>query len=243
MKDTSATSAAIIIGSLLISVSILISSGSIKLANITFSSPKSAISSSLPQGSTGVKTNITVSLGKLPVKGSKDAKIAVVEFADFRCPFCKSFFDETEPQLLKDYVNTGKVKFSFRHFAFLGPASITAANASECANEQNKFWDFYDYLYKSQPDESDTSMFTTEKLTNIAGTLGLETTKFSSCLSTNKYNQNISLDQSEAQTAGVSGTPSFIIGKIGSDGKVSGELLVGAQPYNIFKSSIDRLLK
>ncbi|MCL4354276.1 DsbA family protein, partial [Patescibacteria group bacterium] len=116
---------------------------------------------------------VEVDSGHLEIKGDKNAKVTVVEFADFRCPFCERFFTDVEPQLIKDYVNTGKVKLAYRHFAFLGPASVVAANASECANEQNKFWDMHDYLFENQPSESDTSLYTTDKLTSIAGSLGM----------------------------------------------------------------------
>lgn len=186
-----------------------------------------------------------VTLGHLPYKGDTGAKVAVVEFADLRCPFCKKFYDDSESQLLSDYVNSGKVKFTFRHFEFLGPASVTAGNAVECANEQGKFWEMYDYLYKNQPEESDTSMYTTDKLTSVAGNLGLNTNQFQSCLSSTKYAKNLTDDQTEGQQAGVSGTPSFVIGKIDSTGTkiVGGQLVVGAVPYASLKTSIDQLLK
>lgn len=172
--------------------------------------------------------------GTFPPKGNKDAKVTVVEFADFRCPFCERFFTDTEPQLLKDYVDTGKVKFVFRNYAFLGPASTVAANAAECANEQGKFWEMYDYLYKNQPDESDTSMYTVPNLTSGAATaIGLNTDQFSSCLSANKYDKNQAADLAEGQSIGVSGTPTFYI---------NGTQLVGAQPYASIKAVIDQEL-
>jgi len=76
--------------------------------------------------------------------------VTIVEFADFRCPFCEQFFTNTESQLIKDYVDTGKVQFYLdnMHSSF---ASTVAADAAECANDQGKFWDFHDYLYKNQP--------------------------------------------------------------------------------------------
>src|SRR5258708_1364396 len=146
---------------------------------------------------------VNVSVGHLPVLGNKDAKVTVVEFADFRCPFCERWFTDVEGNLKKDYVDTGKVKFAFRHFAFLGPASTVAANAAECANEQNKFWDFNDYLYKNQPPESDTSMYTVDNMTQVAGTMGMNTDQFRNCLSTNKYQSKIDQDYQEGQKAGV----------------------------------------
>ena len=173
---------------------------------------------------------VKVDVGHFPVKGNKNAKVTVIEFADMRCPFCEQFFTNTEPQLFKDYVDSGKITFAFRQFAFLGPASTVAANAVECANDQGKFWDMHDYLYKNQPAETDTSMYTTDNLTQIAGTLGLDTTKFQSCLSANADNKNVSADYNAGQQAGVSGTPTFFI---------NGTPIVGAVPYDQLKSAID----
>lgn len=171
--------------------------------------------------------------GHFPVLGQDSAKVTIVEFADPRCPFCKQWADNTFPQLKSDYIDTGKVKFYFRNYDFLGPASTVAGNALECANEQGKFWDFHDYFYKNQPDESDTSMYTVDNLTNIAGTLGMDTNQFNSCLSANKDNSAVSQDMSDGQKAGVSGTPTFF---------VNGTSLVGAQPYDALKTIIDQEL-
>lgn len=176
---------------------------------------------------------VDVGNGHFPALGKDNAKVTIVEFADFRCPFCEKFFTDTESQVIKDYVDTGKAKFAFRHFAFLGDASVVAANAAECANEQGKFWEYHNYLYKNQPPESDTSLYVTAKLTNIAGTLGMNTTQFQSCLDNKKYDKNVSGDLTDGQKAGVSGTPTIFI---------NGISVVGAQPYNVFQSIIDQEL-
>ncbi|MCL6096622.1 MAG: DsbA family protein [Patescibacteria group bacterium] len=180
----------------------------------------------------GQKQNVNV--GHLPPLGSKDAKVKIVEFGDFRCPFCDRFFKDTEPQIKKDYIDTGKAVFYFRHYQFLGDASVVAGNASECANEQGKFWDFHNYFYDNQPSESDTSMYTTDKLTQIAGTLGMNTNQFSSCLSSKKYDKNVQDDLAAGQKAGVTGTPTVFI---------NGLPIVGAQPYTAFQTVIDQELK
>lgn len=175
----------------------------------------------------------TVSNGHFPVKGQESAKVTIVEFADFRCPFCEKYFTDTEPQLIKDYIDTGKAKIYFRQYEFLGPASVVAGNAAECANEQGKFWDMHDYLYKNQPPESDTSMFTADNLTQIAGTLGMDTGKFKSCMDSSKYQKNIDQDMADGQKASVNATPTFF---------VNGKQLLGAQPYANFKAAIDEAL-
>lgn len=179
----------------------------------------------------GAKVNVSV--GNLPIQGNKNAKVTLIEFADFRCPFCEQFFTNTEQQLLKDYVDTGKVKFAFRNFAFLGPASTVAADAAECANDQGKFWDYYNYLYKNQPAETDTSMYNTDTLTQAAVTLGMNDSQFRSCLDNKTDDAKVSKDMTDGQAVGVSGTPTFF---------VNGISLVGAQPYSAFQQLIDQEL-
>ncbi len=176
---------------------------------------------------------VKMATGHLPVKGSETAKVTIVEFADFRCPFCERFFKEVEPQLTKDYLSTGKAKFAFRHYQFLGPASVVAGNAAECANEQNKFWQFHDYLYQNQPDESDMSLYTTDKLTAAAISLGLKGEQFKSCLENKKYDKNVTADFVAGQQVGVNGTPTTFI---------NGIVVNGAQPYAVFKTIIDQEL-
>jgi protein-disulfide isomerase len=183
------------------------------------------------QHAAGAKANVSV--GNFPVKGNTNAKVTIIEFADFRCPFCEQFFTNTEPQIISDYVNTGKAKFAFRNFAFLGPASVTAADASECANDQGKFWEYHDYLYKNQPSESDTSMYNTDTLTQAAISLGMDGTTFRSCLDNKTDEAKANADLADGQKAGVSGTPSFFI---------DGISLVGAEPYSTFKTTIDQEL-
>lgn len=197
--------------------------------------PPVAAQGTAPTTGTAVQPGqkVNVALGNLPIKGDKNAKVTVIEFADFRCPFCEQFYTQTLPQFLKDYVDTGKVKFVFRNFAFLGPASIVAADAAECANDQGKFWEYHDYLYKNQPDESNTTMYNTDTLTQAAVTLGLNGDQFKTCLATKKDDSIVSKDMADGQAAGISGTPSFFI---------NGTILVGAQQYSAFKTLIDQEL-
>lgn len=199
-------------------------------------SAQAGIAPTAPTGNPQVPqapTKVTVGIGHFPVLGDKNAKVTVVVFADLRCPYCEKFYTDTESQIIKDYVDTGKIKFAFRDYAFLGPASTVAANAAECANEQGKFWEMYNYLYKNQPPETDTSMYTVDNLTQIAGTLGMKTDQFNSCLSANKYQKNVDQDLADGQKAGVTGTPATFI---------NGQIIMGAQPYANFKAAIDQAL-
>lgn len=175
---------------------------------------------------------VEVGLGKLPFLGDKNAKVEVVEFGDFQCPFCGKFYTEVEKQLIKDYVDTGKVKFAFRHYAFLGQESTDAAIASECANEQGKFWEYHNYLYENQQGENQGA-FSKDNLKKFAASLGLNTSQFNTCLDSGKYAKNVTDDFADGQKAGVSGTPATFI---------NGQLVSGAQPYTSFKTVIDQEL-
>lgn len=172
---------------------------------------------------------VDVDAGHLPVLGNKDAKVTVIEFADFQCPFCEKWFTDVGKSLIKDYVDTGKVKFAFRQYAFLGQESNWAAEASECANEQSKFWDYHDYLYTHQGSEN-SGAFAKEKLIGFAGEIGLNVNQFTSCLNSGKYTQKVAEDLAAGQKAGVTGTPSTF---------VNGMIVVGAQPYATLKQLID----
>jgi protein-disulfide isomerase len=187
-----------------------------------------------PAAAPSVDINSAGGAGHLPVMGDSNAKVTIIEFADFRCPFCEQFFSQTENQIIQNYVNTGKVKFAFRQFAILGTSSTVAADAAECANDQGKFWVFHDYLYKNQPSESDTSMYNTDTLTKAAASLGMDGTKFSSCLNSKADDSKVQQDISDGEKAGVSATPSFFI---------NGTLVTGAEPYSTFQQTIDADLK
>ncbi len=175
---------------------------------------------------------VKVDPGHFPVQGDPNAKLTVIEYADFQCPYCEQWFKNVEPNLIKDYVDTGKVKFYFRNYAFLGQESTDSALASECANEQGKFWDYHDYLYNHQGQEN-SGTFSNTHLKEFAATLGLNTDQFNTCLDTKKYQSDLDKDISDAGTSGVAGTPTTFI---------DGMLLDGACPYSSYKNAIDLML-
>lgn len=176
---------------------------------------------------------VNVGVGQFPALGKSSAPVTVIEFADLRCPFCEQFFTQVEPQIIKDYVNTGKVKFYFRDFAFLGPASTLAGQAAYCAQQQGKFWQFHDWMYQNQADESNTDFYTADKLETYAANLGMNKTTFTSCLNSSAAQASVQQDLTDGQTAGVNGTPTVF---------VNGTAIVGAQPYANFKTAIDQAL-
>lgn len=175
---------------------------------------------------------VEVDPGHLPVLGNKNAKVTVVEFSDFQCPFCRRLWKDTLTQLKKEYIDTGKIKFAYRHFPLsFHPAAKPSAQASECANQQGKFWEMHDKIFEEQEKQGQgTIQYTVDDLKKWARDLGLNVTKFNECLDSGKYAKDVSEDEAAGQKAGVQGTPATF---------VNGQLVSGAQPYSAFKTLID----
>lgn len=170
------------------------------------------------------------------ILGDPSAPVTLIEYGDFQCPYCGRFFSQTEPLIKEQYVRSGKVKFVYRHFAFLGPESVEAAKAVECAKEQGKFWEFHDALYKAEvaDGEEHNGNLNAALFKSLAGQLGLNVVSFSACLNSNKYADKIQRDYDNAVAAGVRSTPTTF---------VNSQKIEGAVPFASFKSLIDNLLK
>ncbi len=161
-------------------------------------------------------------------EGPANAKVTIVEFSDFQCPFCERFYTDAYKQIKSQYVNTGKARFAFAHFPLsFHPNARPAANACECAGEQGKFFEYHNKIFENQASLSDASY------KQWAQDLGLNTTQFNSCYDSKKYDTVIGNELDLGQRIGVSGTPSVF---------VNGKLLVGAQPFSTFKTEIDAAL-
>lgn len=166
--------------------------------------------------------------------GNKNAKVKIEEYSDFQCPFCHAFFTSAYPQILKDYVSTGKVYYTFHNFPLnIHPQAPKAAEAALCAGEQNKFWEYHDLLFGNQNLWSGNSN-NIQVFETLAQTLGLDAGKFSQCLSTGKYTETVQKDLTAGEKKTISGTPTLFV----NDQKV-----VGAQNYSVFKQTIDTELK
>lgn len=146
------------------------------------------------------------------VKGSPDAKVVVTEYADFECPYCKTFAQSTMKQLDEEYVKAGQVRFEFEHFPLPqhNPTATFAAHAVECAADQGKFWEMYDYLFQ-EAGKSGTSTFTQTRLKAMAEALGLDTGAFNQCLSSQEHAQVVLSALTEGQRLGVTGTPTIFV--------------------------------
>jgi protein-disulfide isomerase len=167
------------------------------------------------------------------VKGSDGAKITMVEFTDYQCPFCSRYVNEAFVQLEKEYIDTGKIKYVLRDLPLPFHANARkAAEAARCAGEQNKYWEYHGKLFEAQEIWSEGEALVL--FGQYAGELGLDRGQFNSCLDTGKFTQAIDDDLALAQKVGAGGTPTFFI---------NGKKLVGAQPYEAFKSLIEAELK
>jgi protein-disulfide isomerase len=162
---------------------------------------------------------------KGPSRGPENAKITIIEFSDFQCPFCGKAY-ETVEQVMQTYA--GKVRLVFRNFPLsFHPYAQKAAEASMCANEQGKFWQYYETLFKNQ------QKLTVADLKDHAKSLGLDSAKFDKCLDGGEKASVVAVDQAAGQKVGVQGTPAFFI---------NGVMLSGAQPIEEFKRVIDQEL-
>jgi len=174
-----------------------------------------------------------------PLKGDPSAPITLIEFGDFQCPNCGRFARITSPQIEDAYIDSGQVSMAFKHFTVIGPDSITAAMASQCANDQEKFWEFHDALYDNQGPEN-SGWAKKDNLKKIAYGLGLDKQSFDSCLDSDKYRSLVEADLNIAKQLNFQGTPSFLILK--NDGSTP-QSLTGAYPFDTFQSIFDEMLE
>lgn len=240
---TYALGIAIILGALLLSAAIYLSVGGLTQAivsknfevKVENAAPaaqqpsaqqptQAAPTQAAPTPSAPQKVNVDIS-GKI-ARGKADAPVTIVEFSDFECPFCGRA-QPTVKQIEQTYGD--KVKLVFMHYPLPFHASAQkAAEASECALDQGKFWEMHDKMFDNQ------QALSVDQLKGYAKDLGLNTTQFNTCLDSGSKAKAISADMAKGQAAGVEGTPTFII---------NGVPVVGAQPYSAFSSVIDAALK
>lgn len=169
---------------------------------------------------------VKIDAGKSPTKGKADAKITIIEFSDFQCPYCSRATD-TLNEVVKMYPNDVKVAFKHLPLGFHQQA-MPAARATMAANEQGKFWEMHDKLFQKQNELGDPLYF------NLAKEIGLDVEKFKADYASGKYDEAIKADMELARQNGIGGTPGFFI---------NGVKLSGARPASDFKAIIDRLLQ
>jgi protein-disulfide isomerase len=161
--------------------------------------------------------------------GRPDARVVISEWGDFQCPFCRSYTLNTEPSLVRQYVDSGRVRLEWHDFAYLGPESVLAARAARAAGRQGRFWPYHDALYHQQGRENSGTV-TDASLVATARGLRLDVARFQRDYADPAIAAQISADRELGAALGVTGVPSFIIG---------GELIFGAEPLATFHQVID----
>ncbi len=169
--------------------------------------------------------------------GDPNAPVKIEEFSDFQCPYCRVFHDEAFPQILRDYVETGMVYFTYRNFPIVDSRSATkestnAAKASVCAGQQGRFFEFHDVLFANQTGEN-IGDYTERRLYAMADVVGLEPEAFDACYRDPATGEAVDQDKAAGLRAGVDSTPSF---------QINGTPFLGAQPYAEFQKVIDAAL-
>ena len=173
-----------------------------------------------------------------PILGDPNAPITLVEFGDYQCHYCNVFFQSIEKDILKNYVDTGKVKIIFKDYNIIGEDSVIASQGAHCANDQGLFWEYHDILYSNWTGENN-GWASSENLAIFAQQIGLNMNKWSECMKKGSHSQIILKSNDDARTLELTGTPAFFI--INSEGKVS--KLFGAQPFEVFKKIFDSQLE
>ncbi len=206
--------------------------------------PIASTQSAMPQARPSVVRNST---------GDPNAPVKMVEFSDYQCPYCKLFWQDTEAQFVEAYVKTGKVLFTYRsagnwvsdnvnrQTGGSDTESRNSAAAAYCAADQNKFWEMHDALYTNVLGEADGISFTNKRLQAIAQNVGLDMTAFNECYSGGKYLDQVNQDFQDAKTAGIQGTPYFVVSYT-VNGQPQTATIDGAQPFSVFQQTIDKAL-
>lgn len=165
--------------------------------------------------------------------GAESAKITIIEYSDFQCPYCLRFTQEVKPRIIDAYVKTGKVRLAFKQMPILSEDSRIAALASECAADQGKFWEFHDAVFNDRAAKGRLAMDKNRSV-EVAAALKLDADKFRDCMQNDRTLARVQADLDEGRTIGVRGTPTFLI---------NGKLFVGAQPWEAFQQEIETLLR
>ena len=172
-----------------------------------------------------------------PTLGHASAPLTIVEFSDFECSYCRRFHEQVMPQLKRDYIDSGLVRFVHKDLPLpFHPHALPAAAAARCAGEQDRYWDLYSGLFDQQ------NCLNCKGILAIAAEEELNTTALKACMERESTLAVINANRSEASLHNISATPTFIIGPTRSDGSLDGQVIEGAVPWDTFKSTIEKAL-
>ena len=192
-----------------------------------------------PRTSTNDDEFKTLELKQAPVLGSNTATVTIVEVGDYQCHMCKLWFEETRPLIIENYVETGKVNLVFVDMPFLGRDSTPASEATYCADDQGKYWEYHSMLFTYQEDEIDGGWANANRLQAFALNLGLDMEQFDKCMITDDHRAHVNFNMQMAKKEfGANSTPTFVI--VGPTGEA--QKIIGAHPYSTFVSVLDQML-
>src|SRR5262249_48238052 len=199
----------------------------------------SARAAAAPQAPPMPPPPASVRLDDAPAMGSANATVAVVEFSEFQCPFCRRHFEQTFSSIKQNYVDTGKVRYVFRNFPLveIHPNAKVAAIAAYCAGQQGDWWKMHDALFTNQ------SGLGPALYDELAQSQGLDAKKFAACRESKETEKKIDEDMAYGASVGVQGTPHFFIGHLKNGQIVDVQRVSGAQPLQAFTQVIDGLLE
>ncbi|HEY3883710.1 MAG TPA: thioredoxin domain-containing protein [Vicinamibacterales bacterium] len=164
--------------------------------------------------------------------GRADAPLTMVEFTDLQCPYCRQYVTSTFGEIRKNWIDTGKLRYISRDFPLsIHPEAMPAARAARCAGEQGKFWEMRTTLM------SNANLLNPDYITKTAQGLKLDMKAFASCAASDKYDTDIESDYLEGLRLGITGTPTFVVGKTTAD-TLAGPMIVGAFPYLVFDQKL-----
>jgi protein-disulfide isomerase len=191
-----------------------------------------------PPVPSGLKTGIDLSVEGAASMGKADAGVTLIEFSDFQCPFCGRYVRDTLPEIKKTYVDTGKIRYVFRHYPIdsLHPQAVGSARTAVCAQAQGKFWPMHDRLFANPQDQSP------DRLSEHATAVGLNMGAYKSCIAGSAANV-VTTDIAAAVAGNAMGTPAFFIGTNQPGGAVRVVTTVyGAKPFAEFQTAIEQVL-
>jgi protein-disulfide isomerase len=187
------------------------------------------------------RANPVFDITAAPSKGDPNAKVVMIEFSDFECPFCREYTKTIYNQILETYVTPGKVRYVFVDFPGekIHPHALKAAEAARCANEQGKFWEMHDQLFARQKDLGSSG------IGDAAQAAGLKKAEFDACFASGKYSEPVvQVEQANAKL-GMTGTPTFVFATPDPSNPSKVKMvraLVGGQPYSAFQQILDSLV-
>jgi protein-disulfide isomerase len=191
-----------------------------------------------PRGVIAPVNRLPLSLHGTALKGAATARIALIEFGDFQCLYCRAFADGPLREIETAFVETGRVVLGFKHYPVesLHPRAFRAAEAAVCAGQAGKFWPFHKGLLTSRGEVDESALLA------LGSSVGVDPQAFRACLSGNDARAQVRADKADATHFGVSSTPSFLVGELQDRTVWVVRRIRGAQPFSVFEQVIERLL-